>query len=227
MRWYRAAAEQGLPRAQCNLGWCYEHGRGVEQNERRAAHWYLQAAEQDDPRGMFCMACAASAAKAWSGTGEEAVRWYQKAAEAGSISALCNLGVCYERGEGVEQDLTRAASLYRRAAEQEDAAAQCNLGYLYESGEGGGAELGGGRALVSGAGGPGLSPRPVQSGRLLGVRHGVEKNTARAAALYRQAAEGGDEVAACNLGYLYETGVGVDQSWPDAVKWYTRARRGR
>ena len=30
-------------------------------------------------------------------------------------------------------------------------------------------------------------------------------------------------MAACNLGYLYETGVGVDQSWPDAVKWYSRA----
>ena len=33
----------------------------------------------------------------------------------------------------------------------------------------------------------------------------------------------GDRVAACNLGYLYETGVGVAQSWADAVKWYRQA----
>ena len=30
-------------------------------------------------------------------------------------------------------------------------------------------------------------------------------------------------MAACNLGYLYETGVGVEQSWKDAVAWYRRA----
>ncbi len=32
VRWYRAAAEQGLPRAQCNLAWCYEYGKGVAQD---------------------------------------------------------------------------------------------------------------------------------------------------------------------------------------------------
>ena len=55
VRWYRAAAEQGLPRAQCNLAWCYEYGKGVEQNFKRAVHWYRQAADQVDPCGMFCM----------------------------------------------------------------------------------------------------------------------------------------------------------------------------
>lgn len=51
----------------------------------------------------------------------------------------------------------------------------------------------------------------------------MAKDPAKAADLYRQAAEGGDRVAACNLGYLYETGVGVAQNWADAVKWYRQA----
>ena len=51
----------------------------------------------------------------------------------------------------------------------------------------------------------------------------MEKDPERAASLYRQAAEQGDQVAACNLGYLYETGVGVGQSWEEAVKWYRRS----
>ena len=39
----------------------------------------------------------------------------------------------------------------------------------------------------------------------------------------QQAAAAGDRTAACNLGYLYETGEGVEQSWDQAVTWYRQA----
>ena len=55
----------------------------------------------------------------------------------------------------------------------------------------------------------------------------VAKDPAKAAFLYRKAAEQGDAIAACNLGYLYETGVGVTQSWEDAVYWYERSSEKR
>ena len=45
--WYRKAAEQELPRAQYNLAWCYENGRGVEKDRDRALELYRKAAEQD------------------------------------------------------------------------------------------------------------------------------------------------------------------------------------
>ncbi|MGM9803706.1 MAG: SEL1-like repeat protein, partial [Muribaculaceae bacterium] len=32
--------------AQFNLGFCYEHGHGVERNPTEAAHWYRMTAEQ-------------------------------------------------------------------------------------------------------------------------------------------------------------------------------------
>ena len=35
VEWYRQAAEQGSAAAQCNLGSCYLHGRGVEQSDRQ------------------------------------------------------------------------------------------------------------------------------------------------------------------------------------------------
>ena len=41
--------------------------------------------------------------------------------------------------------------------------------------------------------------------------------------IYRQAAEQGDRTGQCNLGYLYETGVGVTKSWKEAVLWYRKA----
>ena len=46
MKWYRAAAEQELADAQCNLGLCYQTGRGVEQSDREAVQWFIKAARQ-------------------------------------------------------------------------------------------------------------------------------------------------------------------------------------
>jgi len=42
----RKAAEQGDANAQCELGVCYDFGRGVEKNSRKAVSWYKKAAEQ-------------------------------------------------------------------------------------------------------------------------------------------------------------------------------------
>ena len=36
VKWYLAAAEQELAPAQCNLGLCYQTGRGVEKNNAEA-----------------------------------------------------------------------------------------------------------------------------------------------------------------------------------------------
>ena len=41
-------AEAGDAKAQCNLGWCYETGTGVEKSEREAVKWYTKSAEQGD-----------------------------------------------------------------------------------------------------------------------------------------------------------------------------------
>ena len=44
--WYLKAAEQGLARAQYNLGLMYKFGTGVEQSYEKAREWYQKAAEQ-------------------------------------------------------------------------------------------------------------------------------------------------------------------------------------
>jgi uncharacterized protein len=43
---YRKAAEQGLAKAQFNLGYCYARGLGDNQDYAKALEWYLKAAEQ-------------------------------------------------------------------------------------------------------------------------------------------------------------------------------------
>jgi hypothetical protein len=46
VRWYLAAAQQELADAQCNLGLCYQTGRGVEKNPGEAVRWFIKAARQ-------------------------------------------------------------------------------------------------------------------------------------------------------------------------------------
>ena len=43
VKWYRKAAEQGLPVAQHNLGMMYYNGEGVEEDEVEAYAWFLLA----------------------------------------------------------------------------------------------------------------------------------------------------------------------------------------
>jgi uncharacterized protein len=46
VKWLRLAAEQGHAQAQHNLGFMYDSGQGVPQNDAEAMKWYRLAAEQ-------------------------------------------------------------------------------------------------------------------------------------------------------------------------------------
>jgi len=50
---WRPLAEQGLAKAQHNLGVIYHTGRGVPQNYTQAIHWYRKAAEQGFAMSQF------------------------------------------------------------------------------------------------------------------------------------------------------------------------------
>src|SRR3974390_480701 len=45
-RWYRKAADQGNAIAQFKLGWMYDTGQGVAQDDAAALSWYRKAADQ-------------------------------------------------------------------------------------------------------------------------------------------------------------------------------------
>jgi TPR repeat protein len=42
----RQLAEGGYPAAQNDLGWVYQNGKGVPQDDREAIKWYRKAAQQ-------------------------------------------------------------------------------------------------------------------------------------------------------------------------------------
>ena len=46
VKWYRKAADQGLAKAQHNLGVAYSRGLGIAKDDAEAVKWYSKAADQ-------------------------------------------------------------------------------------------------------------------------------------------------------------------------------------
>ena len=102
VRYFSAAAEQGHPWAQYELGECCREGKGTEPDSAQAEYWYGRAAQG-----------------------------WREAAERGEAKAQYELGRCCEYGYGVRKDEKKALYWYSEAAEQGDANAQYRLGHHY------------------------------------------------------------------------------------------------
>lgn len=50
--WSLKAAERGNASAQCNVGWCYQYGYGVAQDDRKAEEWFIKAAENGERQAV-------------------------------------------------------------------------------------------------------------------------------------------------------------------------------
>ncbi len=128
-KWFRKAAEQGLPVAQFRLAGALLHGWGVTQNTREALTWYQRAAEHGDvesavelgqvyedggpmkmdkqPDGTVALGPVPQAA-AIPRDFVKAAYWYRAAASRGSTLAQNHLGILYCNGQGVPQDYVKA-----------------------------------------------------------------------------------------------------------------------
>ena len=135
IKWYRASAMLKNASAQCNLGICYEYGRGVEKNDAKAVEWYQKSAEQKNARAQNHLGNYYYRGDYLKQDYTEAVKWYRKAAK-NDANAQCNLGNCYYYGNGVDKNMEEAIKWYRKAAKQDNARAQKHLGDCYAYGKG-------------------------------------------------------------------------------------------
>jgi hypothetical protein len=136
LKWFRQAANQGLPEAQYNLGLLYARGNGIAQDATAAVKWYRLASDRGYATAQYALAVMYALGTGVTKNPVEAVKWYRKAAEQGHVVAQSNLGAKYFAGIGVAQDNTEALRWFRKAAEQGYAPAQSNLGVMYFRGDG-------------------------------------------------------------------------------------------
>jgi TPR repeat protein len=72
----------------------YDNGRGVAQDEVKAAQWYRKAAEQGDAEAQFNLGVMCQCGRGVAQDETRGVQWYRKAAEQGhkgAQSALATL----------------------------------------------------------------------------------------------------------------------------------------
>lgn len=130
------------------------------------------------------------------------------------------LGQCYQYGYGTAPNLRRAKKYYKKAAKLGNAEAQQSLGWLYESAT----EPDYRRARKWYARAAAQCSRDatfaiVRLGSLHEHGLGGKKDVQAALKYYRRAAKLGDADAQNAIGFLYDTGRGVRQSYKRALKW--------
>ncbi|MDR3194758.1 MAG: sel1 repeat family protein [Tannerella sp.] len=116
----RVLAERGNARAQNNLGFLYEIGQDVPQDDLEAVKWYQKAAEQEHAKAQYNLANHYAQGRGIEQDYEEAGQWYRKAANRGIPNAMNHLAAMYAAGRGVEQNEKESVKWYRKAAEQGD-----------------------------------------------------------------------------------------------------------
>ena len=81
------AAKQGQVNAQHNLGFSYDDGRGVEQNDSKAREWYEKAAKQEDANAQYNLGVMYEQGHGVKQSDSLAMRWYGRAAAQGHEQA--------------------------------------------------------------------------------------------------------------------------------------------
>ncbi len=127
IRQLRNAAESGDAKAQNKLGYLYDTGRELPQNDAEAVRWYRRAAAQNHAMALYNLANHYLSGRGVPQDTEEAIKWYRLAADRDVLPAMNNLGVIYASGRGVRRNEAEAIKWYRRAAERGDETAIRNL----------------------------------------------------------------------------------------------------
>ena len=133
---YRKLALAGDIWGMSRLGYLYDRGLGIRQDDAQSAYWLRKAAEAGNVHSMYNLAVLYGAGKGVAQDNDQAVAWYRKAADAGDVDGMAGLAFMYSNGRGVPQDYAQALSWYRKAADLGNDWAMNNLATLYENGQG-------------------------------------------------------------------------------------------
>jgi uncharacterized protein len=214
---WQQAADSGDGEAALYIGLLNDLGRGAPRNAPAALRWYQRGAALGNSAAMFNVAVLYDSGNGIPRDFAAAIDWYQKAAELGMGRAAYALGLIYEEGDGVPPDRDQAVRYFRQARAVGVTAAGAHLALLGDQS----------RAQVTPAK---AESTPAKDSSLAAFDRAQElllgrspQDTRQAATLLRQAAGQGDLLAAYDLAYCYEKGIGVEADRQRAYVWYSRA----
>lgn len=118
LRWYRQAAEQGLPEAQMEVAGIYALGRGVDEDKNEALKWITRAAEQGYLPAQTTLGAAYTGVEGYPVDHEESFRWTLAAAEREDAKSQFIVGVLFLKGEGTPRSEFNGNLWIERSADQ-------------------------------------------------------------------------------------------------------------
>ena len=127
---WQKACETGEARGCVRLGFLYQSGRGVKQDDEKAGKFYQKACGAGELRGCD------SLASLYQNSGEhaKAAAIFERACEKGFGLSCYNLAQIYEAGSGVAADEIKALDLYIKACERGYVVVCYHLGGMYTDG---------------------------------------------------------------------------------------------
>eukprot|EP00475_Leptophrys_vorax_P044083 TRINITY_DN8701_c0_g1_i1.p1 TRINITY_DN8701_c0_g1~~TRINITY_DN8701_c0_g1_i1.p1 ORF type:complete len:744 (-),score=149.93 TRINITY_DN8701_c0_g1_i1:1333-3564(-) len=218
-KYFKMAADAGYAEAQFSLGTMYFTGHGVDKSDAAALQYFTLAGHQSHPRALHNLAQMYMYGLGTRSSCSMGVELYKQVAERGDWGV--DLKEALE--SYLEGDYERSVLLYSRLAEEGVKVAQINAAYMFSEGNGYYEENGEDISfrLWKNAADQG----DASAYRKLGdyyyygrVRDGVDYK--KALDQYRQAAEKRNAHAMFNLGFMYQFGVGCEQDFHLAKRYY-------
>jgi TPR repeat protein len=118
------------------LGWFYDLGKFVPEDDAKSAAWYRKAAEAGLEHSQWRLGVMLDEGTGVPENPAEAFAWFQKSAAQGYGKGLDGLGVMYQNGRGTTQDFTKALDYFQRAARAHEAHGFFGVATLYLTGQG-------------------------------------------------------------------------------------------
>ncbi len=211
---YKKAADYGYDRAQNNLGWCYQHGLGVEKDYTKAAQWYRKSATQGYAKAQnnlgYCYEHGYGVKQDYGMASE----WY-KMALGKSRNAQKNLNRV-NRTNGITTSTSSEGSLTPKGSYTDEDAdedlAYGILAYLFEAYD---------EALpyLQRSANYGNADAQYLLGSYYYAGHDGQPDYKKAVELFRKSAEQNNANAQTMLGLCYTLGNGVEENPSLAVEW--------
>ncbi len=217
------ACKGGVALACGALGSIYENGKGVTEDQPRAASYFQSACD-----GGVMVSCSELGYMIENEMGVKknmalAVSLYAKACDGGAAIGCGNLGVQYSVGKAVPKDSARAAELFRQACKGGEANGCKMSGDMYLNGEGVPQdEKRAATKYLKACDGDDARGCDIL-GDLYHEGRGVAKDDGQAVALYKKACKIDPAEGCTDLGEMVENGLGVDADKLAAAKLYGAA----
>ena len=130
---FKDRAVKGDAFAQTFIGWMYDNGEGVAENDVEAVRWFSMAAEQGHVRAQIFLGTRYANGNGAPKDLLESAKWFQRAADQGNPFAQVTIAAMYEKGEGVRSDLVQSYKWASLAANQGNAKARTLQAALHQT----------------------------------------------------------------------------------------------